>query len=204
MPEWWTEKDIDPFQSFKKFKSRTDIGFEKLKNTLPGFKRKPSASIDKKTDEESGKKDETTDFIIKHILKDEIYASIVSSESGDDKPATDKQAALKDDESSGVIPDLTSLNRFKLTGKSPITAMFEDQELEDTAPYLIHTLFYTDNDQVVNDPNSEVTRGRDNWLVDGFSDAEAYAKVTPYRRPVLINNLFDDANDGDDLADDER
>ena len=99
---------------------------------------------------------------------------------------------------SSSIPDLASLNRFKFTGKAPLTAMFEDQELEDTTPYLIHTLYYTDNEQCVNDPSSEVTRGRDNWLVDGFSDADAYAKATPYRRPVLINNLFDDTNDGDE------
>jgi hypothetical protein len=76
--------------------------------------------------------------------------------------------------------------------------MFDDQDLEDTAPYLIHTLYYTDNDQVINDPNSEVTRGRHNWLVEAFSDSEVHTKVTHYRRPVMINNLFDDASKSDD------
>ena len=50
---------------------------------------------------------------------------------------------------------------------------------------------------MINDPTSEVTRGRDNWLVDAFSDADAYLKAVPYRKPVMINNLFDGNDDRD-------
>jgi hypothetical protein len=32
-------------------------------------------------------------------------------------------------------------------------------------------------------------RGRHNWLVDAYTDATA--RPAPYRRPVMINNLFE-------------
>ena len=37
--------------------------------------------------------------------------------------------------------------------------------------------------------------------MDAFSDAEAYLKAAPYRKPVMINNLFDDEEDRDAVSD---